>query len=125
MKDWQRIIEYLKLLLNNARYEHYVSALLRIIPLIRDQEGFEGVEPGLTHLTLTLSVSNAVQKVHIDMDSPGTYNVYLDQPIIGSYGGVEIYGERVTVPFEGVVETAHRYLSRLRVAAVGSDTSGA
>ncbi|HRE46755.1 MAG TPA: hypothetical protein PLD47_03450 [Aggregatilineales bacterium] len=113
MKDWSRITEYLNLLLHNTRYAPYVMALLKVIPLLQNAPMFADIEPGLTHLTLTLSPHNTSQRVHLDFEGAGYYNIYLDRPEISNLG-VETYRDHVTVPFEAVIATLQTYLQRLR-----------
>jgi hypothetical protein len=111
--DWQRITDYLKLMINKSNYAPYVNSLLTAIPFIDGQDGFEDVHPGLTHLTLTMSIPGARSKVHVDYARPGLYNVYLDG--MGSEGATQQYGEWRIVPLEELVDIIRGYMVRLRV----------
>jgi hypothetical protein len=115
-RDWGQVSEYLQLMTKNPRYLLYVQALLRVVPRIAGQEGFEGVEPGIVHLTLTLGLPMVKRKIHLDLERPGFYNIYLDKLATGS----EAYTERSVVAESQVVDILRGYVTRLRLEGLKS-----
>jgi hypothetical protein len=113
--DWDKITEYLKLAAHDKRYTSYVGALLKLIPLLRAQPGFEDIRPGLEHLTLTLGVVDGKREIHVDWEGGDLYNIYLDHATYNVFGSGDFYGDRVVVPSGEVVSTLQRYLVRLRL----------
>jgi hypothetical protein len=119
--DWNKITEYLKLAALDGRYTKYVEALLKLIPLLQEQPGFEDVQPGVQHLTLTLGVVDGKREIHVDWEGSDLYNIYLDHATYNVFGSGDFYGDRVVVPSNEVVSTLQRYLVRLRLESLGDE----
>ena len=113
--SWDAIAEFLRLLVDKSGYTMYVEALLALIPRLRAAEGFEDMQPGLSHLTITLSIPGHRRKIHVDGDQPGYYNIYVDHLTENLLSGGNFYGETVTVPLDEVIAVLQTYASRLRM----------
>lgn len=112
--NWDAITEYLKLLAAKGAYASYVQPLLDLIPRFQGRPEFDGIQPGLAHLTLTLGLMGSKRKIHIDLEQPGYYNIYLDHCTSNMFGTEVFYGERVTVPASDVMPALFGYIGRLR-----------
>jgi hypothetical protein len=111
--NWEGIAEYLKLLAAKSNYAAFVGPLLDLIPEFSADPALKGVQPGLAHLTLTLALAGGRRKIHIDLEGPGVYNIYLDHCADNILAG-QFYGERITASAGEVRDAVRGYLARLR-----------
>jgi len=118
--NWDNISQFLTLLENKPGYAPYIHSLLDLIPRIKTDTDLEGVQPGLAHLTITLTLPGHRRKIHIDGEPPGFYNIYMDHCTENILLGGNFYGERTTVPLDEMLPALRAYVGKLKTESQSS-----
>lgn len=69
-------------------YHAHATAMLDLIPQLRNLSAFRNVKPGTSHLTLFFQLLENTTSLNVWYEGEGNYVVYLYRPYLGEFGAV-------------------------------------
>jgi hypothetical protein len=69
-------------------YHAHATAMLDLIPQLRNLPAFRNVRPGTSHLTLFFELPENTASLNVWYEGEDNYRVYLYRPDLGEFGAV-------------------------------------
>lgn len=109
-KSWDEIEDSLSTMFAGSRYEAHAHGLVPVIEHLKRSAKFVHLEPGISLVNLTLSLSDRTTKIYIWCEKPELeYTVYF-------HDGEHSYDKTLT-SLEGIVDILLGYVSKLKELA--------